>query len=188
MTSVNAEGNSSKSKFLAPLVILLLCGAAMTGAAFAYNASLNGNTDVPTDSYVIQFDGEDATAQLKLPDNYKLNFDTINTPGKGIEYMLSKDNTTPTFKVYGVDQAGKAKAFHMGKITVDVYDSTGKITKKLTAVATVTDGKDSAVQTVTITFSTEEGVTFTAAEVTKGVKIVVNIESADHAPAADEEN
>ncbi|MCQ2085417.1 MAG: hypothetical protein MJZ21_04645 [archaeon] len=182
MTSVNAEGNSSKSKFLAPLVILLLCGAAMTGAAFAYNASLNGNTDVPTDSYVIQFDGKDASAELKLDKDYKLNFDTINTPGKGIEYKLSKDNVNPTFKVFGVDQKGNAMNFHVSTITVTVYDANGNPQSKLTATAEVIEGDDSSEQTIAITFAAGENVTFTKGEIQGGFKIVVSIDSSSNIP------
>ncbi len=40
------EKVSSKKKYLAPLVVIMLCAVAMTGAAYAYNTSVQGYGDI----------------------------------------------------------------------------------------------------------------------------------------------
>lgn len=63
MTDMYSQESSSKKKYLVPLVVLLLCGVAMTGAAYAYSATTNNATIDDTDATYFQVafkDGDSA--------------------------------------------------------------------------------------------------------------------------------
>ncbi len=51
MTTTYTEKESSKKKYLVPLVVIMLCLVAITGAAYAYSTSVKGNGDI-TGNYV----------------------------------------------------------------------------------------------------------------------------------------
>ncbi len=49
MTTNYAEYEGSRKKYLAPLVVIMLCAVALTGAAYAYNTSVAGSGDIKGD-------------------------------------------------------------------------------------------------------------------------------------------
>jgi len=52
MTDTYNDTTGSRKKFLIPLVVLLLCAVSLTGAGYAYNASVTvNNADAPVDEY-----------------------------------------------------------------------------------------------------------------------------------------
>ncbi|MCQ2085131.1 MAG: hypothetical protein MJZ21_03170 [archaeon] len=77
MTDINMEGNSSKKKYLIPLVALLICGMAFTGAAYAYSASIQTSGDLAVQSYELDIDGANT---ISFKDCY-VQFDSKKTNG-----------------------------------------------------------------------------------------------------------
>ncbi len=62
MTTNYMEKESSKKKYLAPLVVIMLCLVAITGAAYAYSTTVTGNGDIAGKYTVIDlYDKGDAT-------------------------------------------------------------------------------------------------------------------------------
>ena len=53
MTTQYAEEQGFKKKYLAPLIVLMLCAVSLTGAAYAYSTTVNGNGDISGDYYSI---------------------------------------------------------------------------------------------------------------------------------------
>ena len=53
MTTQYAEEQGFKKKYLAPLIVLMLCAVSLTGAAYAYSTSVTGNGDIQGDYYSI---------------------------------------------------------------------------------------------------------------------------------------
>ena len=53
MTTQYAEEQGFKKKYLAPLIVLMLCAVSLTGAAYAYSTTVNGNGDIQGDYYSI---------------------------------------------------------------------------------------------------------------------------------------
>ena len=53
MTTQYAEEQGFKKKYLAPLIVLMLCAVSLTGAAYAYSTTIEGNGDMAGDYYSI---------------------------------------------------------------------------------------------------------------------------------------
>ena len=49
MTTQYAEEQGFKKKYLAPLIVLMLCAVSLTGAAYAYSTSVTGHGDIDHD-------------------------------------------------------------------------------------------------------------------------------------------
>lgn len=95
MTDINTGENSSKKKFLIPLLALLLCGVSLMGTAYAYNSSLNTEADLNVHSYEITVGGT-TTIAFKQP----LTYDSyINKDGVA-KYTLNdfSDSLTVSMK------------------------------------------------------------------------------------------
>ena len=66
MTTQYAEEQGFKKKYLAPLIVLMLCAVSLTGAAYAYSTSVTGHGDISGDYISIDmYSDKDATAELK---------------------------------------------------------------------------------------------------------------------------
>ena len=66
MTTQYAEEQGFKKKYLAPLIVLMLCAVSLTGAAYAYSTSVTGHGDIVGDYISIDMYSDDAgTAELK---------------------------------------------------------------------------------------------------------------------------
>ena len=66
MDNMNTNARESRKKFLAPLVVLLLCVVSLTGAAYAYSSTvtITGN-NVTAEEYVLEvYDNTTPTAEL----------------------------------------------------------------------------------------------------------------------------
>ena len=73
MTTQYAEEQGFKKKYLAPLIVLMLCAVSLTGAAYAYSTSVTGHGDISGDYISIDMydaDGKVITADLKS-DSFK---------------------------------------------------------------------------------------------------------------------
>ncbi len=98
MTTTYTEKESSRKKYLVPLVVIMLCLVALTGAAYAYSTSVKGNGDIAgnyvgIDMYVDNGSGVDPryTATADLTCDVGANSFTVTT---------SRDNTVNTATSY----------------------------------------------------------------------------------------
>lgn len=103
MTDMYNDQQGSRKKFLVPLVVLLLCGVAMTGAAFAYSTSVNGGGDVPGDYYSIDVysdaKGETVITQNLTPNEHFIVY-TEKTVGAGAKYTAKVEAGTLKYTFY----------------------------------------------------------------------------------------
>ncbi len=112
MTYMNEE-NPSKKKYMVPLVVLLLCGVAMTGAAFAYSATLDGHShDVDPEALNVQFSNvENGHFDFSNNDAVKIAFKSHTTIDDNAKTQTTKygldasptDGYKFTFKVKSTD-------------------------------------------------------------------------------------
>lgn len=101
MTTQYAEEQGFKKKYLAPLIVLLLCAVSLTGAAYAYSTSISDNGDI--DGYYYSIDMyEDADAStvieksLVSDDDFEVMTDKIT----GNNYSALVKETTIEYTVY----------------------------------------------------------------------------------------
>lgn len=169
MTYMNEE-NPSKKKYLVPLVVLLLCGVAMTGAAFAYSSSMNTGGDVDVHSFEISTDKDKTTATFTID---SLDFNTVVTE-KGVEYNNAVEKIT-FYMRNGVNTSG---------MTVTVTPTLdGKAAELLKVTPTYKDNGTSVVE-VTLTFSAQDGKTIDYVTLNTIKKVTVTLEvTADGVPA-----
>ncbi len=67
MTTEYSEGGLSKKKLMAPLVVIMFCAVAITGAAYAYNSTVSGNGDISAQYFVIDmYDDKEGNATGEL--------------------------------------------------------------------------------------------------------------------------
>ena len=64
MTTQYAEEQGFKKKYLAPLIVLMLCAVSLTGAAYAYSTSVTGHGNVDYDWYSIDMYKDDGTTVI----------------------------------------------------------------------------------------------------------------------------
>lgn len=76
MTTQYAEEQGFKKKYLAPLIVLMLCAVSLTGAAYAYSTSVTGGADISGDY---------------------ISIDMYESDGKTV---ISKDLTSESFKTW----------------------------------------------------------------------------------------
>ena len=97
MTTQYAEEQGFKKKYLAPLIVLMLCAVSLTGAAYAYSTSVTGHGDIDYDYYSIDMYKDDGTTVIS--ENLKANgdFDVQTTKTVGSTYHASVDKATVTF-------------------------------------------------------------------------------------------
>ena len=68
MTTQYAEEQGFKKKYLAPLIVLMLCAVSLTGAAYAYSTSVTGHGDIDGDYISIDM-YKDSAAGTVLTEN-----------------------------------------------------------------------------------------------------------------------
>ncbi len=154
MTSEYMDRESSRKKFLAPLVVIMLCAVALTGAAYAYSTTVTGNGDIASkyaiiDIYELKDQSQyDATSKFDISDS--LTFYTVtDKTGETLSYMAhvnTEDNKNKlVYKAYlrvnTTDTTSKTQQFQIGDCAFKYTapDNCGKI--KI-------DGKDDASGTV----------------------------------------
>ena len=104
MENMNAEKNAGRKKLLVPLVVLIMCGVALTGAAYAYSATVTvQNNTVQGDFYSIDMYSDAAgntniTGPLTAGSDFKVY--TTKTVGAGAKYNANVEAGTFTRSVY----------------------------------------------------------------------------------------
>ena len=88
MTTQYAEEQGFKKKYLAPLIVLMLCAVSLTGAAYAYSTSVTGHGDISGDYISID----------------------LYTDGEG-KSVLNTHLSSESFKVYTIKDDGVFKAY-----------------------------------------------------------------------------
>jgi hypothetical protein len=102
MTTQYAEEQGFKKKYLAPLIVLMLCAVSLTGAAYAYSTSVTNSGTIEGDYYSIDIyntSGEVITESFKFADD----FDVQTTKTVGSNYFaktISKNTTEIDGKQY----------------------------------------------------------------------------------------
>ncbi len=141
MTSEYMDRESSRKKFLAPLVVIMLCAVALTGAAYAYSTTVTGNGDIASKYAIIDIyepEGNDykATSKFDISDSLTFYTDTDKT-GTDLSYMAhvnTEDNKNKlVYKAYlrvnTTDSKSQTQQFQIGDFAF-VYnapDDCGKI-------------------------------------------------------------
>ena len=127
MTTQYAEEQGFKKKYLAPLIVLMLCAVSLTGAAYAYSTSVTGHGDVDYDWYSI--------------DMYK-DADTVITENLAAD----KDFDVQTTKVIngGKNAAGET-------VTGNYYGSVDAVTLTFTTKVKVTTNDKTSTEACNIT-------------------------------------
>jgi hypothetical protein len=107
------EEQGFKKKYLAPLIVLMLCAVSLTGAAYAYSTTVTGNGDIQGDYYTIDmYDTGDkvVTASITSEDFFEVQTDrTIGKVKDGDGNHLNYGNyiaSTVASKLY-TDNDGK---------------------------------------------------------------------------------
>ncbi len=118
MTTDYIENESSKKKYLAPLVVVMLCAVALTGAAYAsYATSVSGNGDIAGNYVVIDmYSDEKATTPSGV-----LQIDTSNLFKVYTQTDRTSDSKTPC--VAKVDESLEAKFYTYLYIKTDLKDT-----------------------------------------------------------------
>ena len=122
MTTQYAEEQGFKKKYLAPLIVLMLCAVSLTGAAYAYSTSVTGHGNVDYDWYSI--------------DMYK-DADTVITENLAAD----KDFDVQTTKVIKGND----------KVTGNYYGSVDAVTLTFTTKVKVTTNDKTSTEACNIT-------------------------------------
>ena len=105
MTTQYAEEQGFKKKYLAPLIVLMLCAVSLTGAAYAYSTTVTGGGDIDGDYISIDMytDDKGTTVQTKdlTSDNFKVWTKTDRrTSAADTNLHAYVDSTTLKFTTY----------------------------------------------------------------------------------------
>ena len=106
MTTQYAEEQGFKKKYLAPLIVLLLCAVSLTGAAYAYSTSITGNGDMAGDYYSIDMYSAEGTVLTEAinPDKH---FEVETDKVVGNNYKGSVAQTSITYNTMVMVQTNK---------------------------------------------------------------------------------
>lgn len=104
MATQYMENQGFKKKYLAPLIVLMLCAVSLTGAAYAYSTTVQGNGYIDHDYYSIDL-YTDATGKQVIDDNTYLikankDFDVSTTKIAGKNYHANVTADTLTITTY----------------------------------------------------------------------------------------
>lgn len=164
MENMNAEKNAGRKKLLVPLVVLIMCGVALTGAAYALATSVTvEDNPVNGDYYSIDMYNSTGTATIDEALTAGTDFQVYTTKTVGDDYYTVKvDQTTFTRSVYvkvSSDVAGSTYNLSVGTVTVEqtgdlelTIAHTGTVMKINGAVVSNPVAKDALVQ-IDLTFT-----------------------------------
>lgn len=124
MTIDYSEKESSKKKYLAPLVVIMLCLVALTGAAYAYSTTVTGNGDINGEYTIIDIyetgTGKyEATSNFDIVNNAIQFYTVTNKTGTENSYtaFIDEDNYKLVYKTYlrinTSSPSGTYKPFHL---------------------------------------------------------------------------
>ncbi len=107
MTTEYSEGGLSKKKLMAPLVVIMFCAVAITGAAYAYNSTVSGNGDISAQYFVIDmYEAKEGKATGELCKNPKEDYnldvytETDKTSGDSSSWKYVAHVTEKTYNYY----------------------------------------------------------------------------------------
>lgn len=99
MATQYMENQGFKKKYLAPLIVLMLCAVSLTGAAYAYSTSITGNGTINHDYYSIDMYDKNGTV---ISTNIVADkaFDVMTDKKVGESYTASVNETEITITTY----------------------------------------------------------------------------------------
>jgi len=141
MDNMNTATKESRKKYLAPVVVLLLCVVSLTGAAYAYSSTVNVvNNTVTADEFVLQVYESDKTSVIDAP----IALDKVT--------FYTATDVTSTDDTVTVQVDTTSLNDYKGKLVIKATGVTGS--KAVTA--TISASKDTGTVTVTGATSTLE--------------------------------
>lgn len=117
MTTDYMENERFKKRYLAPLVVIMLCAVALTGAAYAYTTSVSGNGDIAGNYVMIDMYSDDGATSA----SGELQFDGSNL----FKVYTATDRTDSTATapcVAKVDESIKVNIYTYVRINTDLKD------------------------------------------------------------------
>ena len=101
MTTQYAEEQGFKKKYLAPLIVLLLCAVSLTGAAYAYSTSVSNTGDIDGYYYSIDMYSDDqASTVIQKSLVSDVDFEVMTDKVVGKNYSALVKETKVTYTVY----------------------------------------------------------------------------------------
>ncbi len=111
MTADYLDDGSTRKKYLAPLVVVMLCAVALTGAAYAYSTTVTGNGDIKGEYTIIDIYEKtgtgtyDATSKFDILQNTLTFYTETNKTGNTVSYRAYLDGDSTgyaqlTYKTY----------------------------------------------------------------------------------------
>ncbi len=110
MTTEYMEKESSKKKYLAPLVVIMLCLVAITGAAYAYSTTVTGNGDIKG-NYVVLDMYDDNGAEAATRYTATANLDVVAGA-----FTVTTDKTVTT------DDSGADKSQYVANVVTGALE------------------------------------------------------------------
>ncbi len=105
MTSEYMDRESTRKKFLAPLVVIMLCAVALTGAAYAYSTTVTGNGDIDAKYSIVDIYEKTEGGDYEETSNFDITNDTLN-----FYTVTDKTGSTLSYKAY-IDTENKSNEF-----------------------------------------------------------------------------
>ncbi|MCQ2078495.1 MAG: hypothetical protein MJZ38_00325 [archaeon] len=162
MTDMTMNNNGNRKKYLVPLVVLLLCGVALTGAAYAYSSTLNttGTINQGDDAILIHFNDSEETATavstIVFTVNYDVDSNVVDMAGNAT-YTAKLEEVAPITKYVNITNVGTTTLAGPVKLKAVVSDNGPyTITMKIGENEITSDAGANAVigsNTITITVS-----------------------------------
>ena len=115
MTTQYAEEQGFKKKYLAPLIVLMLCAVSLTGAAYAYSTSITGHGAIDGDYYSIDMYSDNAGKTVISGDIDKDAFTVYTKKTVGEKYNAYVEKGTLTYETFV-------------KVSTDIPNATFKLT------------------------------------------------------------
>ena len=101
MTTQYAEEQGFKKKYLAPLIVLMLCAVSLTGAAYAYSTSVSNTGDIDGYYYSIDmYSDTPASTVIQKSLESKDDFEVMTEKVVGNNYSALVKETKITYTVY----------------------------------------------------------------------------------------
>ena len=114
MTTQYAEEQGFKKKYLAPLIVLMLCAVSLTGAAYAYSTTITGSGDVDYDYYSIDmYSDADGTTVVKENIKFTQDFDVETYKTVGKNYFANVNGNTLTYTTYVKVQSNETETCYI---------------------------------------------------------------------------
>ena len=98
MTTQYAEEQGFKKKYLAPLIVLMLCAVSLTGAAYAYSTSISGNGEISGE--YISIDMYDKDGKVLSGDIGSANIQVYTEKVVDAKYIAYVENETLVYTTY----------------------------------------------------------------------------------------